>query len=627
MKGSPSSRRLGAALAFAVAWLLPWALPAAPGDGEWRFEGVERVVAVGDVHGAYDELVAILGAAGLVDGQRRWTGGGAHLVSLGDLVDRGARSRDVMDLLMDLEAQARAAGGRVHVLVGNHDAMNVSGELQYVSPGEFAAFAAEETAAQRQAAYEQWLAAHGGTDDEASRAGFDAAFPAGFFAHRAAFSPDGRYGAWVLSRPIVVVVNDTAFVHGGLTELLGSPAELNAELPAELAAFARAREPLLAAGVLERRTGFSAMRSAAKAALPDAGPELAPTVEAFLEAGTSLVFSPDGPLWYRGTAWCHPYTEVLRTGPVLERFGAKRVALGHTPTPDSRIHERMDGRVFLVDTGMLTEVYDGRPSALVIEAGQARALYADGTLADIVPLPRSVGDRPEGVTDDDIETALREGTVVAQEAVGTGVTLPNKLTIEHGGHRFEAIFKTESTDIPSGGRQARRAIENSDRWQYEVAAYRLDRLLGLDLVPVTVERTVDGRTGSLQFWVGDTISELQRQKEEIPAKGWCPLPEQWSLMYVFDGLVYNTDRTLQNIVYDAESWMLYLIDHSRAFRLDGDLPPDLDKAAARISPDFARRLRALDNDTLYRELSRWLTREQIRAVLQRRDEVLRRWGP
>jgi len=624
------SRRLAAntilSLAFAV---LAAVAPAAAGAAaEWRFQGVERVVAVGDIHGAYDELVAVLRRTDLVDAQLRWTGGKAHLVSLGDLPDRGARSRDVMELLMGLQEQARSAGGRVHVVVGNHDAMNVSGELKYVSDEEYAAFAAEETPELRASGYAQWLAAAGRADDPAALAEFDAAFPPGFFAHRAAFAPDGRYGAWVLSRPIVVVVNDTAFVHGGLTEFLDPPAELNARLPEELEAYARSRQTLLEAGVLARQNSFSGTRAAAKQAAENPDPAVAPVLETFIEAGRSLVFSPDGPLWYRGTAWCHPYAEVLRTEPVLEKFGAKRVVLGHTTTPDRRIHERMNGRVIMVDTGMLTSVYEGNPSALVIEGAKTTAVYADGTTTPVVPLPRAVGNRPEGVTDDQVEKALREGRIVAQEAVGTGVTQPNKITVEHEGLTISGIFKTESTPItPGTSRRARRTIENSDRWQYEVAAYKLDRLLGLDLVPVTVERTVDGRTGSLQLWVGEIISELDRQKQEIQAKGWCPLPEQWWLMYVFDGLVYNTDRTLQNIVYDADSWMLYLIDHSRAFRLESDLPRDLDKAQARLSEDFAAALRGLDSEALHRELGPWLTREQIRAILKRRDTLLSRWGP
>ena len=620
-----AARRVLSLALAALAAVAPGAAGAAP---EWRFQGVERVVAVGDIHGAYDELVSVLRTAGVVDDQLRWSAGQAHLVSLGDLPDRGPRSRDVMELLMSLQEQARSAGGRVHVVIGNHDAMNVSGELRYVSQEEYAAFAPDETPAQRAAGYAQWLAANGRGDDETARAEFEAAYPPGFFAHRAAFSPDGRYGAWVLSRPIVVVINDTAFIHGGLTDLLDPPGELNTRLPAELETYARSRQALLDAGVLRRENSFSATRAAAKQAAENPAPAVAPLLETFIEAGRSLVFSPDGPLWYRGTALCHPYAEVLRTESVLEKFGARRVVLGHTGTPDRRIHERMEGRVIMIDTGMLTSVYEGHPSALVIEGGTTKAVYADGTTTPIGPLPRAVGDRPEGVTDDQIEKALKEGRIVAQEAVGTGVTQPNRITVEHEGLRISGIFKTESTPItPGTSRRARRTIENSDRWQYEVAAYKLDRLLDLGLVPVTVERTIDGRTGSFQMWVGEIVSELDRQKQELEAKGWCPLPEQWWLMYVFDGLVYNTDRTLQNIVYDAESWMLYLIDHSRAFRLETGLPRDLDKAQARLSGDFAQALRALDSEALHRELGPWLTREQVRAILQRRDTLLSRWGP
>ena len=170
------------------------------------------MVAFADVHGAYDELVALLRSQGLVDGSLRWSGADTRLVSLGDLVDRGPDSRRVLDLLMRLEGEARAAGGAVHVLLGNHEVMNIVGDLRYVSAGEYAAFAGPEDEALREAAWRQRLAREAGAD----RAAFEARHPAGFFAHQQAFSPEGRYGAWLLSRPFVLVVNDTAFTHGGL---------------------------------------------------------------------------------------------------------------------------------------------------------------------------------------------------------------------------------------------------------------------------------------------------------------------------------------------------------------------------------------------------------------------------
>ncbi len=88
-------------------------LAAAPAVAQDTFKGVQRIVAIGDVHGDYDQFVSLLRTAGLIDGENKWTGGKTHLVQVGDVVDRGPASRKVMDLLMELEKQAKEAGGRV----------------------------------------------------------------------------------------------------------------------------------------------------------------------------------------------------------------------------------------------------------------------------------------------------------------------------------------------------------------------------------------------------------------------------------------------------------------------------------------------------------------------------------
>src|SRR6476619_2557951 len=118
-------------------------------QGEWT--DVERVVAVGDVHGDYTRFVAVLRSAGLIDEKGRWTGGKAHLVQTGDVLDRGADSRKVMDLLMSLEKQAAKAGGHVHALIGNHEARNLYGDLRYTTAEEFAAFKTGQSAEVRAA--------------------------------------------------------------------------------------------------------------------------------------------------------------------------------------------------------------------------------------------------------------------------------------------------------------------------------------------------------------------------------------------------------------------------------------------------------------------------------------------
>src|ERR1700687_5551053 len=122
------------------------ALPQTPPDAAQdtypdTFKDVRRIVAIGDVHGDYQRLMELLRTATLVDAKGAWTGGATHLVLTGDMVDRGDHSAQVLDLLMDLEPKARKAGGRVHALIGNHEAMDLYGDLRYVTREDFAGFA------------------------------------------------------------------------------------------------------------------------------------------------------------------------------------------------------------------------------------------------------------------------------------------------------------------------------------------------------------------------------------------------------------------------------------------------------------------------------------------------------
>jgi Calcineurin-like phosphoesterase len=152
---------------------------AAAAQAEDVWNGVERIVAVGDVHGDYEQFVTILRFAGLVDAQANWTGGKTHLVQTGDLVDRGPQSRRVLDLVMKLESQAARSGGFVHALIGNHEAMNVAGDLRYVSPADFESYESES-------------------------------------GQRTLWGPHGKYGKWIRGLNTIIRINDTVFVHGGI---------------------------------------------------------------------------------------------------------------------------------------------------------------------------------------------------------------------------------------------------------------------------------------------------------------------------------------------------------------------------------------------------------------------------
>ena len=165
----------------------------------WHFSGVQRIVAIGDVHGAHDALVETLQAADVVDGQAAWIGGDTHLVITGDLMDRGPDSRKVMDLVMRLEGEAERAGGQVHQLLGNHEVMNLIGDVRYVADAEYAAFTMEESAEEREHWYQVFLRNQPeGRDEQSAEAEFNKKAPPWFFGNRRAFRHDRFYGQWLL---------------------------------------------------------------------------------------------------------------------------------------------------------------------------------------------------------------------------------------------------------------------------------------------------------------------------------------------------------------------------------------------------------------------------------------------
>ncbi|MFQ5983805.1 MAG: metallophosphoesterase, partial [Woeseiaceae bacterium] len=188
------------AVLSAVCLLLVALPPSRSLAAEWRWSGVERIVAVSDVHGALGAMTATLTNAKVIDEELRWGGGATHLVITGDILDRGPDSRKVMDLIMRLEKEAADAGGRVHLLLGNHEVMNLVGDLRYVSREEYAAFADDESAEDRERWFQVFRVSRPENPDEESlRLEYNDKYPTGFFGLRRAFGTHGAYGPWLMS--------------------------------------------------------------------------------------------------------------------------------------------------------------------------------------------------------------------------------------------------------------------------------------------------------------------------------------------------------------------------------------------------------------------------------------------
>jgi hypothetical protein len=295
-----------------------------------------RIVAVGDLHGDFDAWQDIARDAGLIDAGGHWAGSKTTLVQLGDVTDRGANSLKIIRSLQQLQKEAPRKGGKVYVVLGNHEAMNLLGDYRYTTPGEFAAFADANSAATREKVYQANRAAieanYKAKDPKLTPEQIHEAWikdtPLGWVEHKIAWSPSGELGKWATRNPAVLKIGDTLFVHGGLSA------------------------------------------EAVKTSLDELNKRVATAMAAADDGPTSILNDPLGPLWYRGLVQRDPDAEAARArepGPrltpeqeldaVLAAYGAQRLVIGHTPDLKG-IEIIGGGKLARVDTGD-SRYYDG----------------------------------------------------------------------------------------------------------------------------------------------------------------------------------------------------------------------------------------------------------------------------
>jgi hypothetical protein len=594
----------------------------------------QKVVTFGDVHGAYDELVQILSEAQVIDAQTNWVGGKTHLVSLGDLVDRGRDSRKVIELVMKLEQQAEAAGGAVHVVLGNHEVMVMIGDWRYISKPEYAAFRGEESTAAREALLDRYRLDNPKLSEEEILRNLGNWFPPGFLGLQQAYSPKGKIGSWLLQKPFIIRINQSLYMHGGISTDIAEKSlkSINEDNKAELRKYVTLVESLREQEILartvdfwDRRVYLNAQAEAAMEAQPNARPKWFDEFIALAELEDAFLFSPASPIWYRGTSSCHPYAESFNTERMLKRTGTQRVVVGHTPNPRGAV-ERMDGLVIRMDTGMLTSYYKGR-AAVLVEQGEQRYVQYAGAPDQRQPIieERSMTQQLWGMSDEEMESLLREGKVLEVEDIGTGITKPWRVSLRQGEREEYTAFKYGDTNpgLEHHRGYNSRKDNKSDRYQYDMAAYKLDRLLNLQMVPVTVGRTVEGKDGAISGWIPNSINERDRAEKQSSFNSYCPQMEQYRLRFIWDVLTYNEDRNLTNIIWTGKQYSLRFIDHTLAFRTYDKRPKQYRKVKLRLSDLFREDLESLNLAQLQAELSEWLHPRQIEAIIERRDRILR----
>ena len=220
------------------------------------------------------------------------------------------------------------------------------------------------------------------------------------------------------------------------------------------------------------------------------------------------------------------------------------------------------------------------------------------------------------------ERFLLSAEEVNREPLPIGITESERLTLTLGAVRARAIWKTiDEWEPVRTFEDGSRDVGFQDSYKCEVAAYELDKLLGLGMVPPTVERVIDGEKGSLQLWVEGAMMEAERMERNRVAPDRRRWLEQIHEVRVFHNLIYNTDANNAGNILIGPDWRIHLIDHSRSFRRSGKLRSK--KGLTRFSRSLLERLRQLDREVLEVKLGGWLHKRQIVAVLERRDRILK----
>ena len=219
------------------------------------------------------------------------------------------------------------------------------------------------------------------------------------------------------------------------------------------------------------------------------------------------------------------------------------------------------------------------------------------------------------------EAFLEKATIKTARGAKKGITGTTRATMTDGTFTHDASVQTIDESKAKFEGATGTEFNFQDSYLLNLAGYRLGRMLGLEsMIPVSVERSYEGKKASYTWWIDDIqMDEVDRLKKKIVAPDKDRWSRQYLIMKVFDQLIYNMDRNATNILYD-KNWNLWMIDHSRAFRMHTKL---LDvKALERCDSELLARLKRLNEADVKRELGRWLNSTQIKALLARRQLIV-----
>ena len=226
------------------------------------------------------------------------------------------------------------------------------------------------------------------------------------------------------------------------------------------------------------------------------------------------------------------------------------------------------------------------------------------------------------LTQEEMERFLRQADIVATKSSKKGVTNAKEVTLFDGRLRHNAQIQDVNIELPIfevGPKYTE--VNFKDLFRYNIAGYRLSRLLGLDNVPMSVERKFQGKDAAITWWIDDVIlDEGARQKKQTVGPNPSRTASQIHILRVFDELIQNRDRNAGNLLWTSD-WKMWMIDHTRAFRLGKDLlkPQQLE----RIDRSLFAKMRELSASSLADAMGKSLTKDEIEALIARRDVIVK----
>ncbi len=219
----------------------------------------------------------------------------------------------------------------------------------------------------------------------------------------------------------------------------------------------------------------------------------------------------------------------------------------------------------------------------------------------------------------EMETFLKKAKMGRQRSIPVGVTAPSRATLDDGTLQHDVSIQTVDQSKTTFATARGTELNFRDAWQFNVAGYEIAKMLELNMVPPYVERVVGGKPASVSWWVDDTMMERDRIKQKLNP----PDTERWNAEVLagraFHELIADTDVNMTNLLI-TKDWRMWLIDFSRAFRMSKTLQ-EPDRLTA-VDRKLLARLKGLTREELRKKIERWVSRDQIDAVIARRDLIV-----